>query len=154
MQRVLAYISLVLCLLSTTRSFAQLHFPQHEGEKAVYNASITMPKGSLSGICMLVQDSDSIKGAIVNEFGVSFLDFVYTSKDDKVHLASVIAMMDKWYIRIVLESDLQHVIHELKDGNGSYIDEKYKISYNFVPLNEQPEKDDDGTELPDWSQHD
>ena len=149
MQRVLAYISIVLCLLCATRSFAQQHFPQNEGEKAVYNASITMPKGSLSGICMLVQDGDSIKGAIVNEFGVSLLDFVYTSKDDKVHLASVIAMMDKWYIRKVLESDLQHVIHELKEGNGNYIDEKYKISYNFVPLNEQPEKDDDGTELPD-----
>ncbi len=95
MQRALAYISLLICLLFSVRVSAQQHIPQHNGDKAEYNISITMPKGALSGICILVQDNDSIKGAVVNEFGVSMLDFVYESKVDKVKLKSVIAMIDK-----------------------------------------------------------
>lgn len=149
MQRALAYISFLICLLLPARGLAQQHFPQHNGDKAEYNASITMPKGALSGICILVQDNDSIKGAVVNEFGVSMLDFVYESKVDKVKLKSVIAMMDKWYIRKVLEADLREVLDVLKNGKDSYVDEKYKINYKFTPIEEPTVDSDDGTELPD-----
>lgn len=149
MQRTLASISFLVCLLFSTIASAQQHFPQRNGDKAEYNASITMQKGSMSGVCILVQDSDSIKGAVVNEFGVSLLDFVYNCKEDKVRLKSVIAMMDKWYIRKVLEADLRNVLKGLKNGKDSYIDEKYKINYTFTTIEEASDNNDDGTELPD-----
>ena len=149
MQRTLAYISFLLCVLFSTTASAQQHFPEHNGDRAEYNASITMQKGGLSGVCILVQDSDSIKGAVVNEFGVSLLDFIYDCREDKVLLKSVISMMDKWYIRKVLEADLKDVLKGLKNGKNSYFDEKYKINYTFTPIEEASDNNDDGTELPD-----
>ncbi len=149
MQRTLAYISFLACLLFAAKASAQQHFPQRNGDKAEYNATITMQKGSVSGVCLLVQDNDSIKGAVVNEFGVSLLGFIYNIKEDKVHLTSVIAMLDKWYIRKVLERDLLHVLQGLRTGKDCYIDEKYKISYTFAPIDEDSDKEDEGTELPE-----
>ena len=48
-----------------------------DSSRLTFTALIETPKASISGICLIVQDSDSIKGAIVNEFGITALDFVY-----------------------------------------------------------------------------
>ncbi|EGN58210.1 hypothetical protein PRBRB14_25750 [Hallella multisaccharivorax DSM 17128] len=149
MQRTLAYISLLLCLFLSQGADAQHSFPTHDGDRQLYNAFIETPKGQLTGLCMLLQDEDSIKGAIVNEFGVSALDFVYSIKDDQLRLRDVMAMMDKWYIRKVLEADLKHVLHALKQGQTQWMDERYKIKYTFTPIDNSQDQDNDGTELPD-----
>ena len=72
------------------------------------------------------------------EFGITALEFTYQPQTKKVELIEVIAMLDKWYIRRVLKSDLQHVMENLLKGNPTYKDEKYHISYKFSLMRKIP----------------
>lgn len=161
MPRFLVFISfLVLSLLSAA---AQPSTKQPIDSTAIadstrqtFTALIETPKASISGICLLVQDSDTIKGAIVNEFGITALDFVYACKDDKVRLVSAAPMLDKWYMRPVITADIRMLLHALREGKLSYEDEKYHIRYTLSPIhedsnNENDNHDDDTEEstLPD-----
>lgn len=127
-----------------------------DSSRLTFTALIETPKASISGICLIVQDSDSIKGAIVNEFGITALDFVYARKDDKVRLVSAAPMLDKWYMRPVITADIRMLLHALREGKLSYEDEKYHIKYTLSPIrddgnNEKDNLDDDTEEstLPD-----
>lgn len=127
-----------------------------DSSRQTFTALIETPKASISGICLIVQDSDSIKGAIVNEFGITALDFVYARKDDKVRLVSAAPMLDKWYMRPVITADIRMLLHALHEGKLSYEDEKYHIKYTLSPIhddgnNENDNQDDDTEEstLPD-----
>ena len=128
-------ISILALLLSTARAGAQeLAFPAHDGDRLECNALIEMPKGSVSGICIMVNEGDTVRGAVVNEFGITALDFTYTAADDKVKLSSVVAMLDKWYIRNVLSKDLRELLHSLRQGTATYNDDKYHITYTLSPM--------------------
>lgn len=70
-------------------------FPANEGERASYKAFIKTGRGEISGVCLLLHEGDTIKGAIVNEFGISALDFTYVMSADRMTLNHVIAMLDK-----------------------------------------------------------
>lgn len=127
-----------------------------DSSRLTFTALIETPKASISGICLIVQDSDSIKGAIVNEFGITALDFVYARKDDKVRLVSAAPMLDKWYMRPVITADIRMLLHALREGKLSYEDEKYHIKYTLSPIrddgNNDNDNDNDDTEestLPD-----
>lgn len=78
-------------------------FPANEGERASYKAFIKTGRGEISGVCLLLHEGDTIKGAIVNEFGISALDFTYVMSADRMTLNHVIAMLDKWYVRAVIK---------------------------------------------------
>lgn len=114
-----------------------------DSSRLTFTALIETPKASISGICLLVQDSDTIKGAIVNEFGITALDFVYTRKDDKVRLVSAAPMLDKWYMRPVITADIRMLLHALREGKFSYEDEKYHIRYTLSPINGDDNNDND-----------
>ena len=92
------HILLTLLLFTTLTAVAQ-SLPSAEGERQRYGIQIDFGKASVSGVCMMLMEDGMIKGSIVNEFGVSFLDFTYSPAADRVQLVSVIAMLDKWYIR-------------------------------------------------------
>lgn len=145
MRRSLVLISIVaLLLVSVTVARAQeIAFPAHDGDRVECNAYIEMPKGYVSGICVMVNDSGTVKGAIVNEFGITALDFTYNITDDKVRLESVVAMLDKWYIRNVLSKDIRELLLALREGRTAYNDEKYHITYTLTPM-DRPQ--DDGTD--------
>lgn len=133
----LVFISGLLLSLCPVKSLAQQSFfPEETGMRMKYNAVIEMPKGYLSGICILLREEDEVKGCLFNEFGISALDFTYFPKKDKVKLHSVIAMMNKWYIKRILKRDLRSLFHELQTGNPVYQNRKYKIQYQFTPLQE------------------
>ena len=156
-------VSISLFVLSLLPAVAHSGTKQHNDSTAIadssrqtFTALIETPKATLSGICLLVQDSDTIKGAIVNEFGITALDFVYTRKEDKVRLVSAAPMLDKWYMRPVIAADIRHLLRALREGKLSYEDEKYHIRYTLSPINdndntEQDNHDDDTEEstLPD-----
>ena len=72
--------------------------PLHEGESIRYDAYIEMPQAYISGICILLHDEHVIKGSLINEFGITAIDFIYYPKKEKVKLCSVFGAMDKWYI--------------------------------------------------------
>lgn len=141
MQKFLVFISLLLASVGSIGAQKLQPYPANDGDRAEYSAMIEMKKGYLSGVCLLVNDGGSIKGAVVNEFGITAIDFVYSVEKDKVKLNTVTAMLDKWYIRKVLARDLRELLHNLRSGKGQYTDLKYGISYTLSPLQENNNTD-------------
>ena len=139
-------VSMMLTALCATAD-AQSLLPQSAGEKARFSAIIEMPKGYMSGICVLLCDGDIIKGSMFNDFGITYMDFTYSQQKDKVKLLSVQKMMDRWYIRKILRRDLRQLFHAMQEGREEYRDEKYKMLFKFAPLidGELNENDDDAT---------
>lgn len=124
-------------------------FPANEGERASYKAFIKTGRGEISGVCLLLHEGDTIKGAIVNEFGISALDFTYVMSADRMTLNHVIAMLDKWYVRAVIKEDLRQVLLGLQQGKNHYDDERYHISYTLTPIIDNTDnKAKDDTEEP------
>ena len=130
----------LILLLGTASAKAQALYPQNAGERVRSTAMIEMSKGYVSGICVIYIDGEDVKASIFNEFGISAIDFVYYPKKDKVKLLNVIKMLDKWYIRKLLKSDLRKVVHCLQQGIGEYRNEKYKIDYKFSQLQDDTEE--------------
>ncbi len=128
------YLLLISLFCATIFAHAQVHFPQAEGERARYTASIEMQKAHISGICIMAYQEGRINGSLFNEFGISAMDFSYIPKKDKVKLYHVISMLNKWYIKMTLKKDLKRLIHTLQDGKNEYVNEKRHIKYIFTPL--------------------
>ncbi len=99
-----------------------------------------MPKGYVSGVCIMYNDGQDVKGSIFNEFGISAIDFSYNIAKDKVKLLNVMSMLNKWYIKKLLKSDLRKLLHQLQQGNGTYRNGKYKIEYKFTTLTDDSEE--------------
>lgn len=137
---VLISVVAALLLLCAVSAKSQSLYPQNEGDKVRSTAMIEMPKGYVSGICVMYNDGENVKASIFNEFGISAIDFVYNPAKDKVKLESVIKMLNKWYIRKLLKSDLRKVIHSLQQGVGEYRNERYKIDYKFSRLQDDTEE--------------
>lgn len=95
-----------------------------------------MPRGYVSGICILLRDGQQIKGSIFNEFGISAIDFSYDEQRDKVKLYEVVKMLNRWYIKRVLRRDLRELIHQMQQGKTEYTDIKHNISFKLSPLND------------------
>lgn len=143
MQRYLLLISFILLstLMVTVRAQEVDQKPLQDsiGSRAKFSTNIEMSKGYLSGISVLVRETDVFRGVLFNEFGITALEFTYNPQKKKVKLEQVIAMLDKWYIRRVIKKDLQCVIENLLKGISQYKDEKYHISYKFSLMDEKAE---------------
>ncbi len=138
MQRYLQSISILLFfLLSMPVKSQNQVFPDSVGQKVKYNALIEMKKGYLSGICILANDGEKIKGCLFNEFGISAIDFIYNPIKKKVRLVNVIKMFDKWYIKKILKKNLVQVVECLSRGVYDYTDNRYKIDYHFKVLKDE-----------------
>lgn len=118
---------------------AQKEFPKNEGDRARYNVQIDFKKAYISGLCLMLMEDDIIKASVVNEFGVSALDYIYNPTKQKVKILKVMGKMNKWYIKKVLKRDLKQVMLNLPQGENTYEDKKYSIKYTFEPLNETQE---------------
>lgn len=130
----LRYFLCINLLMYVITAHAQVTFPSNEGERVRYSAYIEMSRGYVSGVCILVNDEGIIKGCIFNEFGITALDFSYDPRRQKIHLYSVITMMDKWYIRRVLKKDLAQLMRCLQRSETSYQNVRRNISYLFTPI--------------------
>lgn len=97
-----------------------------------YKMHIEFEKGYVSGICILGKDKNIVKSSIINEFGVSIMDFTYDIKKDKVKLMYVMNTLNKWYIKRVLKKDLKEVMHIMQNGGNEYRNNKRKLYYQFV----------------------
>ena len=115
-----------------------------------YAVTIDMGRASLTGVMVMHRDADEVRGSMVNEFGVSAIDFIYDGGWDRVRLCHVVPFMDKWYIRRVLRRDLRFCLYVLydkvygrrhaytvkRDGDAvSITNPRYGITYAFAPLN-------------------
>lgn len=132
-KRVLLFLATLLCANSLS---AQQLLPVGEGERKQFSAYIEIPRGYVSGICILLRDGQQIKGSIFNEFGISAIDFSYDEQRDKVKLYEVVKMLNRWYIKRVLRRDLRKLIHQMQQGKPEYTDIKHNISFKLSPLND------------------
>lgn len=126
--------------LSVLGAAAQTPYPTADGDRARYTATIEMQRGYLSGVCVLLREGDDVKGCLFNEFGLTALEFTYSTTKNKVKLHSVLPMLDKWYIRRVLRRDLREVMHRLAEGQTAYEDTRYHITYTFTPLTDEAQQ--------------
>lgn len=125
---------------TASQEHSKCYFPDTVGAKVKYSATIEMQKGYISGICVLLRDAECVKGCLFNEFGISALDFVYFPDKHKVKLVSVIKMLNKWYIKKVLKTDMAKVLEQLREGKTTYRNERFKIDYNFTLLEDDTEE--------------
>lgn len=127
MRKILLFLFLMLTLLPVK---AQTSLPQEDGDRMRYNIEIDFGRAYVSGICLLLNDGgDMVKGSIVNEFGVSFMDFSYSLKKNKVRLHSVAGPLDRWYVRLALRRDLRGLMQAMLKGDSTYTAGKrvYKV---------------------------
>ncbi len=95
---------------------------------------IDVKKAYISGICGMLFEDGKLKASVVNEFGLSAMDFEYNPQKDKVKIINVIKKLDHWYIKRILKRDLRILIHNLRQGINKYENTKYEITYTFQPL--------------------
>lgn len=132
-----ARICLMIFLLIVPLSMvAQLTYPVNDGEKVRYNLYVEIRESYLSGICLMVNNNGIIASSIVNEFGISLMDFTYSERKDKVKIRNTIKPLDRWYIKRLLKRSLRGMLKAMKSGNTEYIDENNRIKYVFTLNNE------------------
>jgi len=100
----------------------------------------------MTALCVMqTADDGSIVGTMLNDFGVTMLDFKYSKGKAKV--MNVFGPMNKWYIRKVLNKDFTFILSNIgkhenaKSGKRSltilpngdiFVDNsKFKIQYTF-----------------------
>lgn len=113
------YFLLSSLLLFCVTSRAQKHYIidcADSAGKQEYKMNIGVKDTDVSGILVLKCDSSSgFRCALMNEFGISALNFCVSADRKKVALVSVISFLDKWYIRKVLKSDLEYLFSATED---------------------------------------
>ena len=129
-KRLICLLSFTFCLLLAE---AQA-LPSNEGERARYSVQIEVKKAYISGICGMLFEDGKLKACVVNEFGLSAMDFEYDPQKDKVKIINIIKKLDHWYIKRVLKRDLRILIHNLRQGIYRHENTKYEITYTFQPL--------------------
>ena len=124
-----------------------------EIEAPLCKRAVTIDTGnaSISGILATRETEDAILGSIINEFGISALDFCYNKEKGKMKLTHVVSFLNKWYIKRVLSNDLKFCLHILygtpfKKKHSYSIEKtidstkisnnKRHITYTFKPLKE------------------
>lgn len=98
------------------------------------SANIENKGGYISGVCVMLRNDGQVKCSLFNEFGISVIDFTYDTDKDCIKIAFVVGFIDKWYVRRTLKKDLRQIMHNLKEGRTTYINEKRDIRYEFAPL--------------------
>lgn len=128
-------------IVSALSAYPQGVYPDSIGTNSKVGMVIEMPNAYISGILILArQNEDTINGSLINEFGVSFIDFAYDEPKNKIELLYVTKSMDKWYIRRVLKNDFRDILVLMKTGEDNrYENRKRHITYIFTPLNEASE---------------
>jgi len=76
--------------------------------KNTFRLELSTPKAEITGIYIVKRVDGQWRGTIINEFGVKVLDFV--SAPHGCELKNVIPMLDKWYIKRVVASDIRFIM--------------------------------------------
>lgn len=146
MKRCLTFISLLLLCLSVIRA---------QDNVAEYSFLMQARGQDVTGICLIdgsPQNGDSVRGTVVNEFGVKAFDFTY--RRGKAKVENVIGPLNKWYIRRVLNGDFTFILKHIGEGHDavqkkrsmkflpggdiSVSNERYHINYLLTPLRNNP----------------
>ena len=152
------FLLLINCLIIPLLGYSQNEFlPSQTGEVIKYTSTIAFRDVSISGICIIKYDvADKIVGTIINEFGVKAFDFIYNKTKKKIKCYNAIKMMNKWYIKQIIKSDLRFLLshssnietideghHHLFFNQGVWklSNSKYDIIYKFYPFKKTEDND-------------
>lgn len=147
---------LFLLFLSSVLAFLPMHaMPDGEDSEAGVRQlqrqsfRIETPKAYVSGMLIANDTGSDINGSMINEFGISAIDFTYSRKTGKVKLINVVSFLNKWYIKRVLKKDIGFCLHVIfgtpfKSGHNyevvhtsdtvTIVNSKRNIRYTFSPL--------------------
>lgn len=99
-----------------------------------WTAQITMPRSSLSGLCVVRIERDSLIGALINEFGVQAFDFHYDRISQKLRLQHLIPPLNRFFLRRVIQRDVRTFAPYFATGRAFVHENRYGIRYEFSPL--------------------
>ena len=134
-------------------------FPQGS-ERAEYAMRIEVRKIDITGILVLrLTPEGEIRGAMMNEFGVSALNLLITPDRKKVRLLNVSSLLNKWYIKRAIRADMRYLFRARMSDVGQkrkgrridITDEgitlygRHGITYQFTQQTEPIQTDDDET---------
>ena len=149
MKTFLIFLSSLFAAISFTAKADEVGSQENVSQLVRYTFQIERSNSVVSGILITTENNEEIRGSMINEFGVSALDFIYTKKKEKIKIFNVINFLNKWYIKRVLKNDLKYCLHVLYDvpkkGDSNYeveksqehtyiINNKWHLKYTFTPL--------------------
>lgn len=149
MKTFLIFLSSLIAVISFTAKADEVGSQENVSQLVRYTFQIERSNSVVSGILITTENNEEIRGSMINEFGVSALDFIYTKKKEKIKIFNVINFLNKWYIKRVLKNDIKYCLHILYDvptkGNSNYeveksqeqtsiINNKWHLKYTFTPL--------------------
>jgi hypothetical protein len=117
-----------------------------------YNLLLQVRRDEISGICVMKMISETeVIGTVINEFGLTAFDFEY--KEGETQLSNLPPILDKWYIRRILQEDLSFFFSNLPlrqdkrkrgreitfspDGEITLENNRFRIKYTFTPIIEE-----------------
>ena len=120
------------CWLIASNSKAQITYPTQEGQPVRYELSMEMPHAYVSGLLIMAKQSEeTVNASIINEFGVSLIDFSYNETKQKIKLHHVMKKLNKWFIKRMLRHDLREILTLMREGKQNSYQNKQKINYQF-----------------------
>lgn len=157
MRAFLLFLSSLVALLTFNLRANEVDSVMHTSPLQKHTFQIETSNGFVSGVLLVSENDENINGSMINEFGVSAIDFSYSKKKQKVKLLSVVSFLNKWYIKQVLKNDIKFCLHILygipfkKKHNYevihmvdsvTIINNKRHLKYTFSPLTISTNEDD------------
>jgi len=145
MRKILLFVSLFFALNAMAQQYV---LPQPSVER--YRLQISAKRFDLSAICVLKMDEEkTVRGSVVNEFGVHAFDFIVQPDRQRVKLLNVTGFLRKWYIKRTIRKDLLRMFQaqdcainqpkwslQCTENAVEYQNLKYAIHYVWSPLND------------------
>lgn len=157
MRAFLLFLSSLIALLTFNARANEVDSVKQSSPLQKHTFQIETSNGFISGILLVSEDDENITGSMINEFGVSAIDFSYSKKKQKVNLLNVVSFLNKWYIKQVLKNDIKFCLHILYDvpfkkkhnyevvhtvDSVTIINSKRHLKYSFSPLTTPINEDD------------
>ncbi len=111
-------------LVSADGTLATALLPASGAPAAQWQVAISMRQADLTGICLLKTDADTVRGTLVNEFGIRALSFIVSPGREKVQLRELAPFLDHWYIRRTLRDDLRFLFRATSADLGTPVDNR------------------------------
>lgn len=157
MKRFLALLGSLLCLCLWSAKAQEGVASSEPNPLRPYTFQIEMGQSALSGVWLMREAGDTIYGSLINEFGVSAIDFAYAKRTERVKLLSVVRFLDKWYIRPTLKKDIALCVqllcdlphktsarYQLSQEGDTWVVKnlRRRIHYSFTPILSTPSPHD------------
>lgn len=157
MRAFLLFLSSLVALLTFNLRANEVDSIMQSSPLQKHTFQIETSNGFISGILLVNESDEYINGSMINEFGVSAIDFSYSKEKQKVKLLNVISFLNKWYIKQVLKNDIKFCLHVLYNtpfkkkhnyevtrtiDSVTIINNKRHLKYSFSPLTIPTNEDD------------